>query len=174
MKFWGKPTAHAAVRNGLPSIFPRLWRYCLVLTGDRSRADDLAQASCLRALEKAEKFESGTHLDRWLFRLTHRLWMNELRKQAVREVGGLANIDDMDLIDPKLDPENNLLGREVLLGVMRLPEAQRVTVLLVYVEGNSYREAAEILDIPIGTVMSRLAIARGKLVKQFHDESDVG
>ena len=155
-------------------MFPKFWRYCLVLTGDKERADDLAQAACARALEKADQFQVGTHLDRWMFRLIQRLWINELRKESVRIGGGLAPIEEANLIDPDLDPEKKLLGREVLLEVMRLPEAQRTTVLLVYVEGYSYRDAAMVLDIPIGTVMSRLAVARGKLVQKFHSESEVG
>ncbi|MFK8035915.1 MAG: RNA polymerase sigma factor [Hyphomicrobiales bacterium] len=144
-------------------MFPRLWRYCLVLTGAKDRADDLAQMACLRALEKADLFQPGTKLDRWIFTIAQRIWFNELRKQAVRTGGGLAPVEEIDLPDTKNDPETNLLAREVLLQVMGLPEAQRVTVMLVYVEGYSYKEASGILDIPIGTVMSRLSAARKKL-----------
>lgn len=174
MNLWRKKSPQDVVRENLEDFFPRLWRYSLVITGDKTRSDDLTQAACLRALEKADKFEAGTHFDRWMFRLTQRLWINEIRKQAVRTGGGLASIDEEDLIDDKLDPEMNLLGREVLLEVMRLPEAQRATVLLVYVEGYSYKEASNLLDIPIGTVMSRLAVARGKLVEKYGDRSEVG
>jgi len=138
------------------------------------RADELAQSACLRALEKAEGFEPGTHLDRWLFRLTQRLWFNELRRDAIRVGGGLVALEDSNIMDPRLDPEAHLLGREVLLAVMRLPEAQRAAVLLVYVEGYSYKDAALILEIPIGTVMSRLAVARSKLVQEFRTNREVG
>jgi RNA polymerase sigma-70 factor (ECF subfamily) len=156
-------TALEEVRSGLPRLFPRLWRYCLALTSNRDRANDLAQAACLHALEKARHFEPGTHLDRWLFRLTQRLWLNELRADAVRAGRGLLPVEEIDLADNKSDPHANLYAKEVLSAVMGLPEAQRVTVMLVYVEGHSYREAAEILDIPAGTVMSRLAAARKTL-----------
>jgi len=151
------------VRAGITPIFPRLWRYCLVLTSNHDRANDLAQAACLRAIEKAHQFVDGTTLDRWIFRIAQRLWFNELRSDAVRRGGGLATIDEIDIPDPKSDPETNLYAREVLLSVMGLPEAQRATVLLVYLEGYSYKEAAETLEIPIGTVMSRLSAARAKL-----------
>lgn len=174
MKLWSKKSAQSVVKKELEIFFPRLWRYCLALTGDRTRCDDLAQAACLRALEKADKFEQGTHFDRWMFRLTQRLWINEIRKEAVRKGGGLSNIDDEDLVDTKPDPEKNLLGREVLQEVMRLPEAQRATILLVYVEGYTYNEAANLLDIPVGTVMSRLAVARSKLVNKYGIRSEVG
>ena len=171
---WFKQDGLAAVREGIDKLYPRLWGYCLVLTGTAERADELAQAACLRALEKANLFDDGSHFDRWMFRLTQRLWINERRKDAVRTGGGLLTIEDAELADQGLDPESNLLGREVVLGVMRLPEAQRSAVALVYVEGHSYRDAAVILDIPVGTVMSRLAAARSKLAREFRDESAVG
>ncbi len=162
------------MRRGLKPLFPRLWRFCLVMTGNRDRADDLAQAACLRALEKAEQFTPGTKLDSWVFRIAQRLWINELRKQAVRQGGGLAPIEEIDLPDNKSDPDANLVAREAVVEVMALPEAQRVTVLLVYVEGRSYQEAAETLEIPIGTVMSRLAAARAKLASRLNRRSEAG
>ncbi len=160
------------VRRGLGDLFPRLWRYCVVLTGSRDRADDLAQASCLKAIEKSDLFQVGTHLDRWVFKVAQRLWIDELRKQTVRLGGGLVPVEETDLVDSISSPEENVLGREVLKEVLNLPEAQRSAVFLVYVEGHSYKEAAEILDTPIGTVMSRLAGARGKIGRKFEDESE--
>ena len=157
------------MRAGIDATYSRLWRYCLVLTGKRDLADDLAQAACLRALEKADLFQSGTHFDRWIFRLTHNLWINELRKQAVRRGAGITPIEETDLPDPRPDQEMNILGQQVLTQIMTLPEAQRSTVLLVYGEGYSYRDAAEVLEIPVGTVMSRLAGARKKLAQHFGD-----
>lgn len=159
--------ARAEVASGLKPLFPRLWRYCLVLTGNRQRADDLAQSVCLKALEKSHQYTPGTKLDRWIFRIAQRLWLNELRADAVRRGGGMTTIDEMDLPDLRPGPETNFFAREVLLEVMALPEAQRTTVVLVYVEGYSYKEAADLLEIPIGTVMSRLAAARAKLAGKF-------
>ena len=158
------------VSVGISTVYRKLWRYCLVLTGNKANADDLAQAACLRALENADKFEAGTHFERWLFRLTQRLWIDELRKRSVREGSGLLQIEDVDLVDQSADPEKALMTTEVIASVMQLPEAQRSTVLLVYVEGYSYRDTAMILDIPVGTVMSRLAIARSKLSNRFSFE----
>ena len=87
----------------------------------------------------------------------------------------MTAIEDIELTDDRPDPESNILAREVLLEVLALPEAQRTAVVLVYVEGYSYKEAAELLDIPIGTVMSRLAAARGKLAGKFKPrKSSVG
>ncbi|MEP0943902.1 MAG: RNA polymerase sigma factor [Rhizobiaceae bacterium] len=166
---WGKKDPTREVRAGIEATYSRLLRYCLVLTGKKDLADDLAQAACLRALEKAELFQSGTHFDRWIFRLTHNLWINDLRKQAIRRGAGISPIEEVDLPDTRPDQEVNILGQQVLTQIMALPEAQRSTVLLVYGEGYSYRDAADILDIPVGTVMSRLAGARTKLAQHFGD-----
>ena len=151
------------VRDGVAKLYPRLWRYCLVVSGNTQSAADLAQTTCLRALEKQALFEPGTHLDRWLFTMAQRIWLNELRASAIRRGGGLVAVEDVDIADPRPGPETNIMAREVFRMVAALPEALRTTVLLVYVEGYSYKEAAGILDIPVGTVMSRLAAARAKL-----------
>lgn len=157
------------VRDGLPEVYPRLWRYCVSLSGNRDTAGDLAQAAMVKAIEKADQFQAGTHLDRWVFRIAQRTWLNELRANAVRRGGGLVPVEDFDLVDEKPSTETNILAAEVLRFVMALPEAQRVTVVLVYVEGYSYKEAAEMLDIPIGTIMSRLAAARKTIAARTSD-----
>ena len=159
-------TSDQAVREGVSEIYPRLWRYCVSLTGNRDQGGDVAQAAMLRALEKSAQFEVGTHLDRWVFRIAQRLWLNELRSAAVRRGAGLVPVEDFDLSDGRPDVETNILASEVFTQVMALPEAQRATVVLVYVEGFSYKEAAEILEIPIGTVMSRLAAGRKTIAKR--------
>ena len=102
-----------------------------------------------------------------MFTIAQRTWLNEMRSEAVRRGGGLITIDEIDLPDTKPDAETNLFARQVLIQIMGLPEAQRLTVMLVYVEGFSYKEASEILDIPVGTVMSRLATSREKLATQM-------
>ncbi len=80
------------------------------------------------------------------------------------------SVDDVDLPDTKADIETNIYASQVLKEVYLLPEAQRITVLLVYVEGFSYKNAAQVLDIPIGTVMSRLAGARGRISQRMDRE----
>jgi RNA polymerase sigma-70 factor (ECF subfamily) len=167
---WFEKKFASEVRYELDKVYPKLWRYCLALTRTRDLADDLAQSACLRALEKAQLYKTGTHFDRWIFRIAHRLWINEVRKTKVRLGAGVIDVEEANLQNTDLDPEMNILGREVLTGVMALPEEQRSTVYLAYVEGYTYKECAEILDIPIGTVMSRLATARAKLSKIFVTE----
>ncbi|WP_415401355.1 RNA polymerase sigma factor [Tateyamaria sp. SN3-11] len=153
----------------MAAVYPRLWRYAVALTGRRDWADDLVQTTCLRALDKAAQFEAGTHLDRWMFRMAQRVWLNELRSRKVRVGGGLVPVEDIDLPDKTPGADVNILARDVLNRVNALPEAQRQSVFLVYVEGFSYKEAAEIMEIPIGTVMSRLAAARKRLNTEMAD-----
>lgn len=166
IRFWGKNDPAAAVRDGLPACYARLWRFCVALTGQRATGDDLAQATCLRALEKAEQFTPGTHLDRWLFVIARRTWLNELRAQSIRktEAFGAAGVEDVSADIPS--SETNTLAREVFQKIAALPEAQRVTALLVFVEGYTYAETADMLDIPIGTVMSRVSTVRKTLAMQ--------
>lgn len=162
--FFSTRSGQDDVRNGLTKLYPRVWRFALALSADRSVADDLAQATAIRALENADKFKPGTHLDRWLFTIARRIWLNEKRAEAVRRAGGLVPVEEIDVPADSPETETNILAREVLNQIMALPEAQRATVLLVYVEGYAYREAADLLDIPVGTVMSRLAAARKSIV----------
>lgn len=155
---WGKKKNE--VRDGLAEVYPRLWRFAMALTGDRPSAEDLAQATVVRAIEKSDQFQPGTHLDRWLFVMARRIWLNELRHRAVRRGAGLRPVDEIEIAAPGPDTETNIFAAEVFDVMNALPEAQRVTALLVLSEGFSYAEAAEALDIPVGTVMSRVAAAR--------------
>lgn len=170
---WKRRSAQSEVEAGLPRIFPRMWRYAYSLSGTRDGADDLAQAACLRAMERASQFIPGTHLDRWVFRITRNLWMSELRRRQVRKLGGLSVAEAEEIADPAQNPEQDYDRRAVLKAVLDLPEAQRETVFLVYIEGYSYQEAADLLEIPLATVMSRLATARGRLSNRFRDQKGV-
>ena len=154
---------HEAVMSGLAAHLARLWRYGLILAGSRDTADDLVQATCLRAIERSHQFTPGTRLDRWLFSILHSIWLNELRAARYRRGEGLVDAETALVFDEIKEIETNILAGQVLTHVQNLPEAQRETLFLVYVEGLTYREAAAVLDVPIGTVMSRLAGARERL-----------
>ncbi|MGB7432295.1 MAG: RNA polymerase sigma factor [Ahrensia sp.] len=171
---WFKPGSQETVRRGLVDLYPRLNRYCLAVTADTHAAEDLAHAVCIRALERAHQFKPDTRLDSWIFTIAQRLWIDELRKRAVRNTGHMANVDDIELQDHAPDPETNAINADMMRAMMTLPEAQRVATLLVYGEGYSYKDAADILDIPIGTVMSRLAAARTKMVDMFQTHAKAG
>ena len=158
---------HAAVRDGLPDMMPRLWRYAVVLTRNSDDAAELAQATAMRALERADQFKPGTKLDRWCFTILASIWKNELRSRTIRLGHGAIAAEDAGLIDPMPHVDVNIFANEVLSKVMTLSEAHRETIFLVYIEGHTYAEAAERLDVPIGTVMSRLANARKRLNTAF-------
>ncbi|UNK63749.1 RNA polymerase sigma factor [Buttiauxella ferragutiae] len=128
-----------------------------MLSHQRDIADDLVQATCVRAIERAAQFEAGSRMDSWLFSILHSIWLNEVRAQQIRRGQGFVDIDTLTESGNCDDP---IWTNDVMKRVARLPEAQRDTVFLVYVEELSYREAAKILNVPVGTVMSRLATAR--------------
>ena len=156
-------TAYDVIAAELPALLPRLWRYGLVLSRDPIAAEDLVQATCLRALERSSQFAVGTRLDRWLFSILRSIWINQLRAQRIRTGQGLVDPEDVLVTDGERQIETNIFAGQVLKRALGLPEAQRETLLLVYVEGLTYQETASVLDVPIGTVMSRLAAARLKL-----------
>ena len=153
------------VRAGLEPSLARLWRYALVLSRARDAADDLVQATCLRAIERADQFVPGTRVDRWLFAILRSIWLNEIRARRIREGGGFVDAEDALVTDGVREIEMNITASTVLRAVGRLPEAQRETILLVYSEGYSYAEAAAALGVPIGTIMSRLSAGRAALAK---------
>jgi RNA polymerase sigma-70 factor (ECF subfamily) len=153
------------VRAGLEPSLARLWRYALVLSKARDAADDLVQATCLRAIERADQFVPGTRIDRWLFAILRSIWLNEIRSRRIREGGGLVDAEDVLITDGDREIEMNITAAAVLRAIGGLPEAQRETILLVYGEGYSYAEAAAGLGVPIGTIMSRLAAGRAALAK---------
>jgi len=153
------------VRAGLEPSLARLWRYAVVLSRARDVADDLVQATCLRAIERADQYVPGTRVDRWLFAILRSIWLNEIRSQRIREGGGFVDAADALTTDGAREIEMNITAAAVLRAIDRLPEAQRETVLLVYGEGYSYAEAAAALGVPIGTIMSRLAAGRAALAK---------
>jgi RNA polymerase sigma-70 factor (ECF subfamily) len=154
---------HDPVIEGMAAELSRLWRYGLVLSGNRDTAEHLVQATCVRALERSHQFQPGTCLNRWLISILHSIWLNEVRSRKVRQGQGLVDADAVLVFDGMKDTESNILAVQVLREVQRLPEVQRETVYLVYVEGLTYREVADTLAVPIGTVMSRLAAARARL-----------
>jgi RNA polymerase sigma-70 factor (ECF subfamily) len=151
------------VRAGLPEHLGRLWRYGVLLSGKRDTAEDLVQATCVRALERGHQFNPGTRLDRWLFAILRSIWLNEVRARRIRQGEGLVEAETSLVFDGIQEIETNILAHQVLKQVQSLPETQRETLFLVYVEGLTYRETAQLLEVPIGTVMSRLAAARENL-----------
>jgi RNA polymerase sigma-70 factor (ECF subfamily) len=154
----------------LPALLPRLWRFALRLAGDRHDAEDLVQRACVRALERQHQLQPGTSTLSWMFSIVYSVWLNEVRARQTRRHGSIQWTDELadTVADPAaLSPETYTLNRQIISAVERLPDAQRAVMLLVAVEGLSYREAAIALDVSIGTVMSRLARARQTIGESF-------
>lgn len=160
-----------------------LYRTALRMTSNPSDAEDLVQETFLRAFRSLHQFKEGTNLRAWLFRIMTNAFINEYRKRSRRPTNSsLDDIEDFYLYDHLIDsgiqpmderPEDIVLGRmtadDVIGALDDLSDDFRQVVLLADVEGFSYREIAEILDIPVGTVMSRLFRARRKLQKGLYD-----
>jgi RNA polymerase sigma-70 factor (ECF subfamily) len=159
----------------LPSMLPRLWAFALRISGDRHDAEDLVQRACVRALERAHQLQPGTAPLSWMFSIVQSTWINELRARSVRSRSGMDWDDDFleTVADPAArTPEQQAMHGQIVKAVQQLPEAQRVVMLLVGVEGLSYNEAAEALDVPIGTIMSRLSRARQAIGALFSDQKE--
>jgi RNA polymerase sigma-70 factor (ECF subfamily) len=143
----------------LIAILPRLRRFAYGLTGSMGEGDDLLQATCERALSSAHQFDPDTQLEAWAYTIMKSVWIDGLRKH--REVAM-----DQELLenhpggDAAAETESRIRLAEMRKLIAKLPEEQRVVLLLVSVEGMKYREAAAVLGCPIGTVMSRLSRAR--------------
>jgi RNA polymerase sigma-70 factor, ECF subfamily len=154
----------------LPEMLPRLWAFALRLTGDKHDAEDLVQRACLRALECSHQLRPDSSPLSWMFTIMRTTWIDELRARGVRRRSGMDWDDSFleTVADPSAgDPETNAMNAQIVRAVERLPKAQRLVMLLVAVEGLSYNEAAEVIGVPIGTIMSRLARARHAIGLRF-------
>jgi RNA polymerase sigma-70 factor (ECF subfamily) len=153
-------------------LLPRLRRFAYVLTGDSDKGDDLVQETCARALSRLDQWQPGTRLDSWMFRIAQTQWFDRLRAQKVRgETLDLDAVGEVVGEDGRNITENRFTLARVQEGIQRLPPEQKVLIALVIIDGRSYKEVADILGIPIGTVMSRLARARQSLFQYV--EGDV-
>ena len=147
---------------------PLLRRYARALTRDVSRADDLVQSCLERALARQDLWQPGTDLRAWLFTILHNQHVNEVRS-SLREDGGIAAEASRSI--PSVGPNAlaSLQLRELDRAVGSLPAGQRQVILLVGLEGMRYEEVAKILDIPVGTVRSRLSRGRHELRKMLEE-----
>jgi RNA polymerase sigma-70 factor, ECF subfamily len=147
----------SAFRTSLQAAIPALRRYARALTRDAEVADDLVQDTLVRALRSEHLFHEGD-VRSWLYTILTNLNRNRLRTLARRPT--LASIDEGDAPGTP-GPESG--ARDIERALATLVEDQRAALLLVVLEGLSYREVAEVQGVPIGTVMSRLARARAQL-----------
>lgn len=158
----------------LVALLPRLRRFAYSLTGSTDEGDDIVQSACERALNRLHQWQPGTRLDSWMFRIIQTTWIDRLRAKRVR-----GEDHDQDVLetlvgdDGRRLTESRLMLSRVRQAIARLPEDQRAVLVLVAVDGLSYREAADILDIPLGTVMSRLARSRRRLHELLNETNIV-
>lgn len=151
----------ADVRNRMIAFLPRLRRFCIAVAGSVDAGDDLVQSTVQRAMERIDQWQDGTSLESWMYRIARNIHIDAMRSKATRgvavdmdAVGDLAGDDGVAIVEGRSDLA---AARDALAS---LPDEQRTLIALVVLEGRSYKEAAEVLEIPIGTVMSRIARAR--------------
>ena len=155
-------------QRDLVDLLPRLRRMARVITGPGADADDLVQTAIERGLRSRAQWSPGTRLDSWMFRIMKNAWIDETRSRTrsgrvFSEEGEVEQVADRSIASMETRLEASAAER----ALEALPEDQRLAVALVLVEGLSYREAAEALDIPMGTLTSRLVRGRTALVAQL-------
>jgi len=162
----------AQMGRDIVTLLPRLRRFAAGLTGTVQDGDDVVQTACLRALERYHQWEPGTRLDSWMFRIIRNLWLDRGKSAWNRLVrsdpDALAEIPD-NSIGRDIEARDELACARTAIAA--LPEAQREVLLLVTVEGLTYEAAADVLGVPLGTVMSRLARARVAVARRVRAET---
>jgi RNA polymerase sigma-70 factor (ECF subfamily) len=150
----------ATRRDAVAAEIPRLRRYARALVGDNGEADDLIQDTLERALARLEQWREGDSPRKWLFSILHNLHVDGLRRKSRRPPHvGLDSVG----VEHSAPAADGASGRDLDQALQLLSVEQREVVLLIGLEGLSYAETAEVLEIPVGTVMSRLARGRGRL-----------
>lgn len=160
------------IRADIVALLPRLRRFARALTGDTADADDVVQVAVERALMRLDQFQAGTRLDAWLFSIVRNAWIDETRSRARRgKLFAPAELGERVGSDGEADVYAKLEADDVWSAMRKLPDEQREAIALVCVEGLAYREAADALGVPIGTVTSRLARGREALARMLGEAS---
>ncbi|MES2127703.1 MAG: RNA polymerase sigma factor [Pseudomonadota bacterium] len=159
----------SSFQQELAALLPRLRRFARSLVFNREDADDLVQVAVERALVRASQWEEGTRLDSWLFRIIKNAWIDEVRSRIRRdklfapEEAGEHVGDDF----AQAQQQRMAINKAISL----LSDDHRMVVALVLVDGMAYQEAADVLELPVGTLMSRLARARTALQGHLSDQA---
>lgn len=163
------------IRSQMVALLPRLRRFALSLTGNPADADDLVQDTVERALRNLHQWQDGTRLDSWMFRIAQNLRIDAARAGKVRAVARHdPDAAENVAVDGARDAEARLTFADTARALAELPDEQRAVVALVLIDGMSYREAADVLNVPIGTVTIRLARARIALAARVYGAEDTG
>lgn len=157
-----------AFEQELLALLPRLRRFARGLTQNPADADDLCQAAVERALKSRDQWQEGTRLDSWMYRITRNIWIDNARAAGRRGTSVDIADDGLQIADDShARMEATLELSDVDKAMASLPDEQREAVMLVLVEGYSYKEAAEIMDVPAGTLTSRLVRGREALMREL-------
>lgn len=156
------------VERLLASLLPRLRRFAHGLTRNAADADDLVQAAAERMLKARDQWQPGTHFDAWAYRVLRNLWIDTTRARQRRDTV-LAPEEQGLAVGVAGEAESSVELRYLMRAMDRLPDEQRTAVALVMIEGLAYADAAEVLEIPIGTLTSRLVRGRQALMKMLED-----
>jgi RNA polymerase sigma-70 factor (ECF subfamily) len=156
------------VRARIVAFIPRLRRFCGGLSESRHQGDDLMQATVERALSRIDQWQPGTSLESWMYRMARNIRIDRARADRVRGAGADVSTDVLpsDDVLARLEARSDLDA--VRAAMASLPAEQRELMALVVIDGQSYKDAAEILEIPIGTVMSRIARARRSIAQHVN------
>jgi RNA polymerase sigma-70 factor (ECF subfamily) len=154
--------------NELAALLPRMRRFARSLTFHREDADDLVQVAMERALGRSEQYTEGTRLDSWLFRIIRNAWIDEVRSRIRRDAVFAPEEEGEHVGHDGTEVQTQRLAVQKALSL--LSEEHRMVIGLVLVDGLPYKEAAAVLEIPMGTLTSRLARAREALQKLLSDE----
>lgn len=157
----------------LIALLPNLRRFALMLTRSGPAADDLVQMTCEKALANHSSYVDGTRLDAWLMRIMRNAWIDQLRK--MKSAGMIVDSEaliDLPGDDGRRQTESALMLRATRAAIAKLPDEHREVLVLVCIEELSYQETSDVLGIPVGTVMSRLARARKKLASAVGIDGD--
>jgi RNA polymerase sigma-70 factor (ECF subfamily) len=157
------------IRHQMVQLLPRLRRFAIALTGSAADGDDLVQDTVERALKNLHAWEPGSRLDSWMFRIAKNRFIDTRRSAKRGKTETIETVDDYAALDGERAMQSHLTFQDTAKTLQTLPVEQRQAVALVLVDGLSYREAANILEIPIGTLTSRIARAREALMTALGD-----
>jgi len=158
---------HGSLVASMTEQLPHLRRYAMVLCRHRDQADDLVQEALLRAIDHLHQFRPGTNLRAWLFTILRNAHLNNCRRN---QRYGVTSIDERPAAfeQPAPSAQADVVAlKELERCMLEIPDEQREALLLVVVEGMTYEEAAEVMEVPIGTIRSRVSRARRALLHLF-------
>jgi len=163
------PALSETQRQDLMAELRGLRRFCYSLTGNAADADDLLQATIERILQKG--MPEDAHTAKWTYRVCRNVWIDELRAREVRQRSQFVPDEEEVALSTETVADNEREVTAVAAALAALPDEQRLALVLVTIDGKTYAEAAEILDVPVGTIMSRIARARKQLLLLMSPET---